>query len=433
MINGTVCVFDGGHFVDLATALAAGFNRVLYQCSIDLPYPKVHEAVIGEGIPEIERIDDFWEHMSEIDLFVFPDCAHAGLQNELVRQGKLVWGSRDGVFLELNRREFKKELTDLGLPVGQFTVIQGLDNLRSYLRGKKDKWIKISKFRGCCETWHWIDWETSKEELDHLAITFGSVADEVAFIVEDSIPTKVEWGYDGYFSGGRFPNRSAHGPEVKDKCYLSSIVDFEKLPKPVRETMETVAPLLAKNDYTNFISAELRITEDGTAYFTDPTCRCPWPASACQFELYKNLPEIIWGGAQGDCVDPVTEENFAVEIVIDHKGDDQQWRRLVVPDPIKRWVKLAGYVQVGKEAYAFPPLPHSFAAVGSIIGLGKTIDSAIAHLKDNISVLGDQPVEIRFESLIDGLKELHEAKDQGIKFTGQKIPEPASIIEDDDE
>lgn len=426
--DATVLVFDGGLNVELALRLARSFKRVLYQCSIESPYPKVHESVIGDGFDEIERIRDFWTQKDEIDGFIFPDCANAGLQRELACQGLRVWGSRDGCEWELDRERFKKILKKVGLEVGPYSVVLGLSQLRDHLRDKEDKWIKISRWRGCRETWHWIDQATSGDELDLLAVCFGAVKEQISFIVEDAIETEIEWGYDGYFCGGEFPSLSAHGPEIKDSCYLASVVQWDDLPEQVREINSALAPLLRDLDYANMWSAEVRITKEGTGYLTDPTTRFPWPASAAQMELYGNLPEIIWGGLTGVCIDPKPVAKFAAECLINHKGDESNWRKLVVPSNIRRWVKLSSVCQVDEGVYAFPPMSHSFEAIGSVIGIGDTIEEALNHLKVNAEELSDQPVEVKVESLASGIKELAAAEDQGVAFSEQKLPDAAEVI-----
>src|SRR2546429_7239206 len=105
-MNKTVCVVDGGLYVSLAQRLAREFERVLYFCDVQQPFPKAGPAVIGDGIDGVERINELWKYRNVVDLWVFPDCSQADLQVELVRQGKLVWGSRFGSELELNRRKF---------------------------------------------------------------------------------------------------------------------------------------------------------------------------------------------------------------------------------------------------------------------------------------------------------------------------------------
>ena len=45
-----------------------------------------------------------------------------------------------GEQLELDRPGSKKLFTKLGLPVGHYEVVHGMDNLRGYLKSKKNVW-----------------------------------------------------------------------------------------------------------------------------------------------------------------------------------------------------------------------------------------------------------------------------------------------------
>lgn len=425
----TVLVYDGGLFSELALRLSRSFKRTLFQCSISCPHAKVHESAVGDFAP-VEVITDFWPVKNDIDLFVFPDCAHAGLQNELIAQGFPVWGSRNGANLELQRIRFKEILKDIGLKVGPYEVCNGLNALREFLRDKKDRYIKISKFRGNTETRHWIDQRQSVAILDEFAITFGPVAESIRFVVEEAIPTEIEWGLDTYFAGGKYPTMVAHGPEIKDKCYTGAMVKWSDLPDQVREVAEAMQPVLAESGYTNMVSMEIRIDEEGNAFFTDPTCRFPSPAGEAQMELYSNLPEIIWAGAHGDCIEPEYEHEFAVECIFDHTGPDTAWRTLVVPDEIRRFVKLYNACEVEGDLYAVPPFPHLGDSIGAIIGLGDTMEEAIDTLKWNASKLKDQPVTIPIDTLVDALKEIEEADKQGVEFASTEMPEPETVVSD---
>jgi hypothetical protein len=423
----TVLIYDGGLFSDLALRLSRSFGRTLFQCSIDQPFPKVNEAAVGD-LPPVEVITDFWSIKKDIDLFVFPDCAHAGLQNELISQGFPVWGSRNGANLELQRIRFKEVLNGIGLTVGPYEVCNGLKELSDFLRDKKDRYIKLSKFRGSTETRHWIDQRQSSAILDEFAITFGPVAESVKFLVEEAIPTEIEWGLDTYFAGGKYPTMVAHGPEIKDKCYTGSMVKWSDLPDQVREVAEAMQPVLAESGYTNMVSMEIRIDEEGNAFFTDPTCRFPSPAGEAQMELYTNLPEIIWAGAHGECIEPEYDNTFAVECIMDHTGQEEKWRTLVVPDSVRQWVKLYGACQVDGDLYGIPPFPHSTDSIGAIIGLGNTMEEAIEALKAHAAELKDQPVTIPIETLVEALKEIEVANEQGVEFASTEMPEPETVV-----
>src|SRR5205085_5865233 len=203
--DSTICVVDGGLFFELSLVLARQFKRVLYQCLIEETAPRINTAVIGDGFSEVERIQDFWPIKNQIDVFCFPDCSFPGLQLELESQGKAVWGSRNGAFLEWNRREFMEKLKGIGLPSPKYDVVIGLAALRDYLEDKEDFYVKISKYRGSFETKHWVDQRTSSDWFDELAIEFGGVQNDIEFLCFPNIIAEVELGYDGYFCGDRFP------------------------------------------------------------------------------------------------------------------------------------------------------------------------------------------------------------------------------------
>ena len=426
----TACLVDNGLFVELGIRLARDFGRVLYyNPGNQKGFPTITEAMIGDGMGEIERIDSFWPLKNEIDCFVFPDINSSAIQLELISQGKPVWGSRAADRLEQYRAEFKGILMELGLEVGPYKVCHGLDELKAFLFNKKDRWIKFSKYRGSFETRGWVDYDTSRDVFDLLAIKFGPAQNIVNFIVEETIKTKVEWGYDGYFAGGKFPARSAQGVEEKDKCYIGAITEWADLPSEVRMINEAITPILAKFGYANFWSTELRITEDDKVYFIDPTCRMPSPAGEAQMELYGNLSEIIWAGAHGQCLDPEPTAKFCAEAIIDHNGDEQYWRRLVVSDEVRRFVKLYNVCKID-DAYCIPPLEHSCDSIGAVIGLGDTIEEAIEHLKENEKALNGQPITIHSEDLADALAEIHHADQQGIELTNEPVPDPAVVLQD---
>ena len=151
----TACVIDHGLFLPLALKLAKTYKRVLYYTPWEKGFPVIGDCIIGDGFDQIERCNDFWPIKSEIDLFVCPDIQHSGLQLELESQGFAVWGSRNGDSLEINRSKFHRILDELGLEVPEHTEIRGLAALREYLSDKSDKYIKMSKFRGSFESFHW--------------------------------------------------------------------------------------------------------------------------------------------------------------------------------------------------------------------------------------------------------------------------------------
>lgn len=423
------CVVDHGLFMELAVRLARNFKRVLYFTPWEKGFPLLNDCVIGDGLEEIERIHDIWEHVNEIDLFVFPDIQHSGLQLHLQEMGKRVWGSRHGDSLELKRAQFKDTLAKMNLPVGKWRAIRGLDDLRAYLGIHEDRWVKISKYRGCMESWHHQNYEQSLPMLDHLAVEFGPLQNAIPFIVEDPLPTEIEVGYDGFCIDGHFPSLGMQGYEIKDEALIGSVQKYTDMPKEVLEINESLAPVLRDFQYRNFFSTEIRVV-NGNPYFIDPCCRCPSPSIEIQYELWSNLGQCIWEGADGILIDPKPVGNFGVEAIIDHKGDYSRWRVLEIPDEVRQWTKLFWYTK-HDGMYAIPPLPHIGDAVGVVVGIGDTIQQAIDHLNGNVDILTDKQdcLNVHVHALSDALEKIREAEKKGIEFTDQPVPKPETVMQ----
>lgn len=141
----TAMVFDHGLFLPLAQKLSPSFKRMLYFSEWQEGFPTLNKRVIGDGYEGIDRIDDIWPYVAETDLFIMPDIYNSGLQEHLEGMGKLVWGSRKGDKLEINRSEFLWTLHELGLEVPKYQKIVGLSELRNHLKDREDVYIKISK------------------------------------------------------------------------------------------------------------------------------------------------------------------------------------------------------------------------------------------------------------------------------------------------
>lgn len=419
-------VIDHGMFCSLAVKLAESFKRVLYYSPWEKGFPVLNDCVIGDGLLNVERVDDIWEHMFETDLVVFPDLQHSGLQLHLESIGKRVWGSREGDDLELRRMLLKKTQEKLGLEVPDYQSIRGLSKLREHLRNHDDLFVKISQYRGCCETIHHVNYELSQPILDNLAVIFGPLQDEILFVVEDPVATTLEVGFDGWTIDGAWPSMGLQGWEKKDKALIAAVQKFEDLPEQVTVINDALPEVLKKYRYRNFLSTEIRVDGDRSVMI-DITCRAPSPGLELHCELWENLAEIIWHGAAGELIDPVPTAQFGVEAMIDFNGDENRWRILQMPEEAEPWVKLYGCCKYN-DAYCIPPFPHSHDTIGAVVGIGDTLEEAIEHLKETVELLKDQPVTIHTEAIYDTLKEIHEAEKKGIEFSKDKVPDPAEAL-----
>src|SRR6266704_795030 len=266
----TALVFDNGIFAEIAVTLAKDFGRVLYYVPWTNAYPKSNALLIGHGVEGIERVSSPWPYFDDIDIWIFPDVYEGELQEWLAAQGKRVWGCRMGAELELDRPKSKEASKKLGIDIGPYKVITGLDALRKHLKANDDQWVKVSSTRGDMETFGAKSYEKVEPRLDELEHNLGAKKKIMEFTVEQGIPDAIETGYDGYCIDGKYPKGAMTGVEVKDEAYLMKTVRWQDLPEMVRSVNQKLAPALKRYGYRGFISTEVRCCEDGKAYLIDP-------------------------------------------------------------------------------------------------------------------------------------------------------------------
>ena len=109
----TVLVHDTGLFLHIAEKLSKSFGTTMFfNSSWKESFSRSRKLYMGDNIPGITRVDDFWKaiepyrtHPDDL-LICFFDLHFADLQQELVRQGFKVWGSRWAEELELCRQKY---------------------------------------------------------------------------------------------------------------------------------------------------------------------------------------------------------------------------------------------------------------------------------------------------------------------------------------
>lgn len=437
--NKRCLVYDSGLFTSLAWTLAQHFGEVLYYTNWQKGMPSMLDVVVGDGYPNIRRVRDLFSWVDKVDLFVFPDCNNADLQVYLEGHGKRVWGSRFGSDLELLRGDAKDFMQKVGLPVQPHERVVGLDNLKAALKDKGNCFVKLDTFRADMETWpHLKPWEhsagnlvLSESRLDELSFRLGSIKNDVPFLIEDEIKTKIEIGYDGVSIDGKWPNMAAQGYEVKDSGLLMAMMPYEKLPEEVREVNSKIEGFLRERRYRNFFSTEIRIGEDSLPYPIDFTCRQPCPSGEAQLALYTNLGDIFWEGAAGEMVPVEVKKKFAAEAMIYSEWAHHKWLNVEVKEKAQPFVTIFNSINLSDTVEAVVPVLHDMAVigneVGAVVGIGDTIEEAINHLKENAECVQGLGVQIKTDSLAKALSDIQDAQDQGM-FFADEIPSPESVM-----
>ena len=263
-----VLFFDKGLYTYTARKLGEFYSKVWYYMPESNAFPCSQFAEIGTGFPEIERVYDFWEYVDKADLIVFPDVHEGKMQAWLRNKGYRVFGSGKSEKLELDKIYHLECLEKAGLPVPYTEVIEGLDNLVSFLEGKKDRYIKTNTYRGDFETYHYVSMAHAKPWVDTLRLKLGVRADKAEFLVQKGIPAACEAGYDGFIIDGKATDNGLCGYEVKDRGFICKV--FDQTPEILSNINTKMSPFMS--DCRGHFSSEVRITESGKAYYLDPTC-----------------------------------------------------------------------------------------------------------------------------------------------------------------
>ena len=376
----TALVYDNGIFTEVAVTLAKSFGRVLYYVPWTSGMPKSNALLIGHGAEGVERVSSPWAYYDDIDIWVFPDVYEGELQEFLASQGKRVWGCRMGASLELDRPKSKEESKKLGIDIGPYKVITGLDGLRAHLKKHDDQWVKISSTRGDMETFGAKSYEKVEPRLDELEHNLGAKKKIMEFTVEEGINDAVETGYDGYCIDGKFPKGAMTGVEVKDEAYLMKTIRWDELPEQVRSVNEKLKPALKRYGYRGFISTEVRCTEDGKAYLIDPCCRAGSPPNELYQVMMTNMAEAIWYGAEGIVIEPEFKAKWGAEVLLISEWADQNWMHVSFPEEVRENIKLRNFCRIEDEYYVIPQWTGS-SEIGAVVALGDTPDQAIAEVK----------------------------------------------------
>lgn len=133
----------------------------------------------------------------------------------------------------------------------------------------------------------------------------------------------------------------------------------------------------------------------------------------------------MFHGAQGELIQPKLTATWACEAMMEHKDPKEGARSFIVPPEVEQWVKCYSVAKDG-DMYHIKP---GTECIGAVVGIGDTAEEAIAHLKDNVSMLTSKKITVEIPALVEAVQELHDAQEQGVEIEGG-IPEPASVLEE---
>jgi hypothetical protein len=409
----TKCAFviDNGVFPSWAVRLAKDFGRVLYYAHWETT-AKSEDLHLGDGLPGVERAENVYDYIDDADVFVFPDVGEGALQLHLESIGKRVWGARRGEELELYRSAAKKHFKRIGLPIAPYVELKGFEELKRYLRTHDDRYVKIDATRGDMESFHSPSWRLSEQWLDRLESKLGGKKRIMKFVVEAPIRPATEIGYDGYCVDGEFPSIGMAGLEVKNQAYLGTAALYDELPEAVTFVNGKLASTLASYRYRSFFSTEIRVTEDGTPYLIDPTCRAGCPPSELYQLMIENIAEIIYEGAGGKLIEPEYKAKWGAQVFLESELVQTDWVAVNYPPEIIDHVKLIGWCRIDGQDYVVPQGPGA-TQLGSVVACADNMDEAIEQAKELASRVECYGLKVDADALDDAKEEIETLAEQG--------------------
>ena len=414
-------VVDNGLFVEIAIKLAKTYKKVYYYVPWESAFAKMNLGMIGTGLEGIEVVDSIYgPHFDEVDVFVFPDIYFGYEQEMLEKMGKKVWGSRTGECLELKREGMKDILKALDLPVGKYTHIKGMANLRAFLKENEDVYVKIDKYRGTFETFHSANYKEVEPKLDEVEFNLGAFKNTIEFTVEESLPDRVEVGTDCWVitddnGQAHFPKHTISGIEIKDVGFASIFKKYEDIPEVVTRFNNRMLPVFAAYNWRGFMSTEVRIGKDMDPYMIDLCARAPSPPNELYQEQYKNLAECVWYGANGIVVEPEAVAKYGAEIMLHSSWADKGWQPVSFPEELRDFVKLRNATKIDGVYYAIPQscgLPEC----GAVIGLGNTLEEALDQAVEHAEQVTGYYLEAKMGAIDDIKKQCEKLEELGLNM-----------------
>jgi len=340
----SVHIQDQGLFMtELARVLSRYFGKVTVSSPWISSFPGSEQTEIGDGFKEFERVDNIEDIKDDVDLFVFPDIYYGSVQLDLISQGKRVWGSRAADELEIYRDESKEYCDSLGIPQGDWDVVDGIEALYKLASKTYEKlWIKINKTRKDMES---FSIEGMKEEgltaldlyenrLDDLKARLGPKAKITKFIVEKDLPGTLDLAIDTHSVNGQYPTIAALGTEEKGECYVCSIKPWNEMPKGLVSIYDKLSETLREYGYANFLSLESRV-KGQSILLGDPCKRMGSPPAELEMKMIKNLPDIFWYGAEGTLIDPVYAGKYGVQLNVHSDWANEHPLIIAYPEKVR--------------------------------------------------------------------------------------------------
>jgi hypothetical protein len=174
-------------------------------------------------------------------------------------------------------------------------------------------------------------------------------------------------------------------------------------------------------DYSGFVycvtvpNGTLFVRRNGKPYWSGNCARQGSPPGELYQELYLNLAEIVWAGANGEVVDPKPIAKYGAELLIHSAWADKNWQPVDFPEKNRRFIKLRNATKIEGRYYIIPQecgLPE----IGAAIGYGDTLEKAIEMAKEMAKSVTGYYIEAYPDAMDKAQDEIDKLEEFGINY-----------------
>ena len=159
----------------------------------------------------------------------------------------------------------------------------------------------------------------------------------------------------------------------------------------------------------------LYVRRKGKPFWACNCARAPSPPGELYCEMYSNLPEVVWAGANGILLEPESEFSHGVELMLHSSFADKGFQPISFPKEIERFVKIRNHCVIDDVHYAIPQavgLPEC----GAVIGMGNSIEEAMDHAVENAEQVTGYYLEAKTGAIDDIKKQLDIMDERGLNY-----------------
>lgn len=291
--------------MDFARRLGQEGHKVFYFCPWQSAYSKFDDFAPGVGVPEIEKVTDWADHIDAVDCTVFPDVGMGGLADWLRHKGFVVFGAGRGEEMEQDRVLSTKVMEKYGIKYPKTHSAVGVDNALDVVKnlvGQKNEtnqnatgncFVKFNIFRGTIDSFPVGSLEEAEYMFNKVRGSLGPYAKSIPISIQETVKG-IESGADLFFNGQEFLMPGMWGFEDGGN-YVGHITDDMGI---FKNDLDRAAKYLRSVNYRGAFSFEC-MYDGKDCHWIDWTCRFPMPLGLLYSSFIDNLAYFVVNVATG--------------------------------------------------------------------------------------------------------------------------------------